>query len=141
MIILDTNVASALMRPETAEPIWVWLFMQDANALCTTSITVAEMFYGARILPAGTRRERMLDALSNYFDKELGGRILPFDEAAALEYALLMADRRRQGRPLPFFDAQIAAIARAHGAAVATRNVRDFADCGIDMVNPWETGR
>jgi predicted nucleic acid-binding protein len=139
MIILDTNVASALLRPETREPIWVWMLLQPANELCTTSITVAEMFYGARILPAGTRRDRMLAALAGYFDSDLAGRVLPFDEMAAHEYAVLIAQRRRQGRPLPLFDAQIAAIARAHGATVATRNVKDFADCGIDIVNPWQT--
>jgi predicted nucleic acid-binding protein len=137
MIILDTNVVSAMLRPATVEPIWVWLFAQDANELCTTSITVAEAFYGARLLPAGARRERMLEALGGYFSTELGGRVLPFDDVAAQEYAVLMSERRAQGRPLPFFDAQIAAIARVYDATVATRNLRDFVDCGIQVVNPW----
>src|SRR3546814_19239311 len=76
----------------------------------------------------------MLEALGGYFAEDFGGRVLPFDEAAAGEYAIVMAQRRRQGRPMAQMDAQIAAIARLHGATLATRNTKDFTDCGIDQI-------
>src|SRR3546814_18896682 len=87
------------------------------------------MYYGASILPEGARRTRMLEALGGYFAEDFGGRVLPFDEAAAGEYAIVMAQRRRQGRPMAQMDAQIAAIARLPGATLATRNQKDFPDC------------
>lgn len=138
MIILDTNVASALMRPEHNVAVQVWLMVQPEAQLHITSITMAEMLYGASILPAGMRRDRMLTALVGYCTEDFGGRVLPFDDMAAGEFAAIMAMRRQQGRPMAQMDGQIAAIARLHGATLATRNIRDFEGCGIDLVDPWQ---
>ena len=71
------------------------------------------------------------------FEEEFAGRVLAFGSDAAAAYAHIAADRRRAGRPISHFDAQIAAIALANGASVATRNVDDFADCGVEVLDPW----
>lgn len=137
MIVLDTNVISALLRLPVDTGVAAWLSAQSGRALHTTSITVAELYFGVGIMPTGARRQRLLSGISGYFD-EFEGRILSFDHGAALEYAALAAQRRRDGRPISVQDAQIAAIARAHRATLATRNTRDFAGCGIELVDPWQ---
>lgn len=96
----------------------------------------AEILYGLSLLPVGRRRTALVKAAQDVFDR-LSGRILSFDSAAAATFAEIASTRRRIGRPIGEADAQIAAIARVHKAAVATRDVRDFADCGIDVVSPW----
>lgn len=93
---------------------------------------------GLALLPAGKRRSLLEAATGRLFTEILEGHVLPFDRAAASAYAAISTERRRIGRPIATLDAQIAAIARAHGAAVATRNVGDFTDCGIDVVDPWQ---
>ncbi len=111
---------------------------QPATALFTTTITEAELFYGIALLPDGKRRRSLASVVSLVFAEDLAGRVLPFDSAAAREYAEIAATRRRAGRPISEADAQIAAIARSRGAAVATRNVEDFAGCGLVVVSPWQ---
>lgn len=112
--------------------------MQPAGATFTTTVCEAELKLGAAILPQGQRRSELENAIAAIFRQAFAGRVLPFDRAAADAYALIGAARRRAGRPIATLDAQIAAIARTHGAAVATRNVGDFTDCGIDVVDPWQ---
>ncbi len=114
---------------------------QLVSALFITAITEAELRYSAAILPAGRRRERLAAEaeIESTLREDFAGRILPFDSAAANAYATIMAGRRAAGRPISQADCQIAAIARARGAPVATRDVADFADCGIKVVNPWRT--
>ncbi|MFN4165505.1 MAG: type II toxin-antitoxin system VapC family toxin [Ferrovibrio sp.] len=138
MLILDTNVVSELMRPEPDMAVWVWMSRQVPASLHTTSITFAEILYGLTLLPESRRRQGLLVAVGRIFAEQFQGRILSFDENAAPDYAALMAERRRLGRPIALLDAQIAAIARRQKAMVATRNVKDFEDCGIGVVNPWE---
>lgn len=137
MIILDTDVLSALMSGRPDERVGRWLSGQPPTSIYTTTITEAEIRYGMAILPAGRRRRQLELALAAMIDEDLGGRVLPFDRVAAEAYAHIRSDRRRSGRPIAPFDAQIAAIARSRGATVATRNVKDFEGCGVDLANPW----
>jgi predicted nucleic acid-binding protein len=105
--------------------------------LFVTTITQAEILYGVEALPAGRRREALQLETKAIFDVDFAGRILSFDQDAALAYPMIVIGRRAKGRPISPFDAQIAAIVQSRGAKIATRNVRDFEDCGIEIVNPW----
>lgn len=137
MIVLDTNVLSELMRPEPAESVVAWVTSRPTTSQYTTSITHAEILHGILLLPAGRRRTHLLNAANAMFAEDFAGRVLGFGTDAALPYARIAAERRRAGRPISHFDAQIAAIARATGASVATRNVKDFEGCGVTVVDPW----
>ena len=140
MLIVDTNVISELMREEPDAPVKTWWDGQTLTELCTTSVVEAELLSGAYLLPAGRRRESLLWNIENFITAFFDGRVLPFDRASVLAYAQIMAHRRSIGRPMEGheLDCQIAAIARSSGASVATRNVRDFTDCGIEIINPWD---
>ena len=137
MLVLDTNVLSEMMRPEPEACVLEWMATRPADSLFTTTITEAELRYGMALLPTGRRREKLTNALASMLDQDFAQRILPFDRSAAKVYADIVSERRRAGRPITQFDAQIAAIARSRNAAVATRNDKDFATCGIDVINPW----
>lgn len=137
MIILDTNVLSELMRPKPAPPVVGWIGAQAASALYTTSITQAEILHGILLLEPGRRRSALEAAATSMFAEEFAGRILEFGADAAPAYARIASDRRRAGRPISHFDAQIAAIALSTGAAIATRNLSDFGGCGVRLVDPW----
>ena len=137
MILLDTNVLAELMRPSPNAHVLEWFASKSAASLFTTSITEAEIRFGLAILPLGRRRRDLQAAVDAMFAEDLATRVLPFDSAAAAAFAKIAASRRKAGRPIAQLDAQIAAIARAHHATLATRNMRDFAGCGIDRVNPW----
>jgi toxin FitB len=137
MIILDTNVLSALMRaaPETA--VVEWLDRQPAESIWITSITLFEAHLGVELLPRG-KRQRMLEAaLDQLVTEDLGNRVLEFDSHAALEAAGLGAARQKSGRPVDMRDTQIAGIALARKASIATRNVGHFEDVKVPIVNPW----
>jgi predicted nucleic acid-binding protein len=137
MIILDTNVVSELMKPAPADRVIRWVASQTAISLYTTSITYAEILHGILLLPAGKRRKNFEQAAEMMFDEDFAGRILAFGSDGAAFYAEVATERQRRGRPIAQFDAQIAAIARATGARLATRNVSDFDHCGVDVVDPW----
>lgn len=137
MIVLDTNVISELMRREPDAGVTAWIGEQPMASLFTTTLTQAEIFYGLALLPEGRRRDALLAAVRPVFEDDLAGRVLPFDTDAALAYPEIAAGRRKGGHPISQIDAQIAAIVRSRGAGLATRNVSDFADCGIAIVNPW----
>ena len=137
MIVLDTNVLSEALKPLPSPIVIDWLAAQEPSSVFTTAITQAEVLYGVETLPAGRRRMRLLAAVEKMFAEEFEGRILPFDEDAARAFAGIVAARDRAGRPISQFDAMIAAIARSHRAAVATRNTADFQNCGVDVINPW----
>lgn len=137
MIILDTNVLSELMRAAPAEAVMRWVAAQPAASLYTTSITQAEILHGVMLIPEGRRRHAFEAAAEAMFNDEFSDRILPFGSDAARSYARIAATRQRSGRPISHFDAQIAAIAHAAGAMVATRNVKDFDLCGIEILDPW----
>lgn len=140
-IVLDTNVISELIQPMGSGIIRKWLTSQNGASLYTTSITQSEILYGIQILPEGQRRQKLLDGALIVFEHELTERILAFDQKAAQLYSQIAATRKQIGRPISQFDAQIAAICRVHQATLATRNIRDFWDCGIELVNPWEAQR
>lgn len=137
MIVLDTNVLSELMRPAPNGRVRSWIAAQAPLSLYVTSVTQAEILYGVLLLPAGRRRTSISEAAAAMFQTEFADRVLPFATEAAIAYAQIAAERRRLGRPMSHFDAQIASIARVVGATVATRNVGDFDDCGVDILNPW----
>lgn len=137
MIVLDTNVVSELMKPVPAAAVARWIAEQPATTLYTTTVTQAEILHGILLLPAGKRRTALETAAEAMFDEDFGDRVLPFGNEAARAYAQIAAQRRRSGRPISQFDAQIAAIARSARATVATRNVGDYEDCGVRVVNPW----
>ena len=139
MIILDTNVLSELMRPAPTGRVVQWMAAQPAAGLYTTSITQAEILHGLMLLPRGRRRSALEGAATSMFAEEFRDRILGFGSDAAPPYAQIAADRRRAGRPISHFDAQIAAIARFTGAAIATRNVDDFRGCGVTVLDPWNS--
>lgn len=140
MIVLDTNVISELMRAVPDPRVLAWLVRQPMAGLFTTTLTQAEIFYGLRLLPEGRRREDLMTAARPIFEIEMAGRILSFDSDAALVYPEIAAHRRLAGQPIAQIDAQIAAITRSRGAQLATRNVRDFVGCGIDVIDPWLEG-
>ena len=137
MLILDTNVVSELMRPAPDERVAAWVEAQPLEILALTAITIAELLYGLDILPDGHRKADLQGRLDAVLRRGFTGRVLPFDQPAAQAYARLKGDRERSGRPLPGYDAMIAAIACVHGAGVATRNVADFQGCGLTVVDPW----
>jgi len=134
--ILDTNVVSELMRPSPEQRVLDWFGTLRAEDAYLTAITVAEILLGIELLPQGRRRD-LLRAGAERTLAVFRDHILAFDDKAAHEFSLLAATRRRQGKPMSEFDAQIAAIARADGATLATRDTGDFEDCGIKLVNPW----
>lgn len=137
MIVLDTNVVSEIFRPEPEARVLRWLEGLTGE-VAITAVTLAELLTGVRRLPDGRRRsvlaERIDVALEPYRET---GAILPFDAAAAEQYADVLVARERAGLPIHTADAQIAAICRAHGATCATRNVKDFAGTGVDVLDPW----
>ncbi len=139
MIVVDTNVASELMRPSPSAEVRSWVRGHDARELCTTAVTVAEIRYGIERLPSGSRKETVRAAAVEIFGM-FEEQILPFDAAAAEHYAQVVSHRDRLGLPIDGFDAQIAAICRARGAALATRNLADFQETGVDVINPWHSG-
>jgi toxin FitB len=137
MILLDTNVVSEMMRAQPAAEVVSWMAGQPASGLYVSSITQAEILRGLLLMPRGRRQRSLEKAAAGMFDEDFVDRVLPFDSAAAVAYAQITADRRRAGRPIAVFDAQIAGVARATGATLATRNTADFARCGIELINPW----
>lgn len=137
MIVLDTNVLSELVRPVPEPKVLAWVEAQSMDALFSTAISRAEMLYGVRILQDGRRRESLLREVEAIFSTDMAGRVLPYDEAAADAHAEIAAQRRVLGRPSSQSDLMIAGIVRSHGATLATRNTRDFQDCGIALVDPW----
>jgi toxin FitB len=100
-------------------------------------VTRGDLFYGVRLLPDGQRKVALLAAVRGMFETDLAGQVLNFDSDAADAYAEIAASRKAAGRPISQFDALIAAVARSRGASLATRNVRDFVDCGIEIIDPW----
>jgi len=137
MILLDTNVLSDLLRPCPAQKVLDWLSAQPRGSLFTSTIVRAEILYGIHLLPEGRRKAALLEAALAIFGEDLAGQVLSFDSDAADAYAEIGAARKLAGRPISQFDAMIAGIARSRGAILATRNVKDFDVCGIEVFDPW----
>lgn len=137
MILLDTNVLSALMQQQPDETVVRWLDNQPAESVWTTSVTVFEVCTGLEPLEPGRRRDRLERAFAQLLAEDLDGRVLSFDQPAAVAAADVAASARRAGRPIKVRDVQIACIAAARRATLATRNTRHFEHLGIDLINPW----
>ena len=139
MIVADTNVVSELMRAEPSPPVRAWVLAQRHHELRITAITVAEILYGIARLPNGRRKDTLRAAAVDIFSR-FAEDVLPFDAAAATIYPEIVDHRDRQGTPISGYDAQIAAICRANDASLATRNEKDFAGLGVELINPWSSG-
>jgi toxin FitB len=137
VIILDTNVISALMRREPDTAIVAWLDRQPADSVWIAAITLFETRLGLALLAKGRRRQTLEAAFGRLLTEDLENRVLDFDAAAAIEAASLAAERQKAGRPVDMRDTQIAGIALARRATLATGNVRHFADLRVPVVNPW----
>ena len=137
MIILDTNVLSALMQQQPDAQVVAWLDQQPAESVWLNSITLFEARYGLALLASGQRRSLLQERFEALLQDDLQNRVLPFDANAALQAAQLAADRKARGCPVDMRDTFIAGIARARRAALATRNVRHFDDLSVPVVNPW----
>ncbi|MGB0513789.1 MAG: type II toxin-antitoxin system VapC family toxin [Wenzhouxiangellaceae bacterium] len=138
MILIDTNVISEFMNASPTDSVRAWLNAQDPVTLYLPAIAIAEISFGLGVLPTGRRRTLLSERFERFIALVFQERILGFDAAATRVYGEIRAHRRAEGRPISNFDAQIAAIARTAGLAVATRNVRDFDDCGVQVLNPFE---
>ena len=137
MIVFDTNVISEFMKDNPNQMVLDWFDAQSTNDLFVTTVTEAEILTGIALLPDGRRKNNLLEFADNIFTSLFIGRVLVFDSNAANIYAEIFAQRYAAGRPISQADCQIAAIARSHGAAVATRNVADFEGIGVELINPW----
>ena len=139
MIILDTNVISELMKGKKCSVnVFNWTSEQLISNLFTTTITQGEILYGIAILPPGKRQNELKQAANLMFTEDFLDRILSFDKKAAVNFVKIASQRRKTGQPISQADAQIAAICYSHNAALATRNVDDFKNCNISLINPWE---
>ena len=136
MIILDTSVLSEVFRPHPDTRVTIWL-ESLADDVAITAITLAELLAGVRRLPNGRRRETLSTAVSTTVQTYRSTWVPAFDSSAAEHYATILAAREHAGLPISMADAQIAAICRAHGASCATRDTKDFAQTGIELINPW----
>ena len=136
-ILIDTNVLSELLRAAPDPAVVAWLGAQPGPSLFVASVTEAEMRLGARLLPAGKRRQALESAIAEMFAQDFDRRVRAFDTAAVPGYVDIVSKRRAAGRPISQFDAQIAAIALCHGDSLATRNTNDFEGCGVTLVDPW----
>ena len=137
MIILDTNVLSETLRSAPDPRVIEWLRAQRRAALFTTTITRAEILYGLGLLADGSRKQALSAAIQAIFEEDFDGRLLSFDSDAADLYATIAISRKGAGKQISQFDAMIAAVTRSAGATLATRNVKDFVDCGIAVIDPW----
>jgi len=137
MILLDTNVVSEAIKPESHRAVRAWLDAQLAETLFLPSITIAELLFGIGALPDG-RRKSMLAARIDGLLEAFAGRILPFDASAARCYADLAVKARAAGKGFPTPDGYIAAIAAVHGFAVASRDTSAFKAAGLTVIDPWE---
>ena len=138
MIVLDTNVLSETLKPFNAAVV-AWMAAQPRSTLFTTTVVEAEILYGVAVLADGARKTQLQAALKAIFTEDLSGQVIPFDRDCAEAYAAIATNRKNLGQPISQFDAMIAAATASRGATLATRNLRDFADCGIRLINPWET--
>jgi predicted nucleic acid-binding protein len=138
MIVVDTNVVSEVMRPQPSPRVLGWLNQQDSTQLFISTITLAEIGYGLRVLPDGLRRRQLQTRFEQFVAQAFEERVLAFTTPAAQAYAEIMGYRKETGHTMSMPDGQIAGIALAHGFAVATRNIKDFKDCGLELINPFD---
>lgn len=138
MILLDTAVIAEIVRPAPAAAVLEWLGAQPPSDLATTAISIAQIRYALARLGLGRRRADLESRFDNFISRGFPGRVFEFDAPAAAVYGDIVVTRERVGRPLAGFDGLTAAIARSRALSIATRNTRDFEDCGIEVFSPWE---
>jgi len=137
MIVVDTNVISEVVKPSPAANVVSWLNEQQSVDLYITTVTIGEISFGIEALPVGKRRTSLANAIGRFIEQAFGHRILVPDQESAWYYGAIMAERRRSGRPMTAPDGQIAAIARRYKYQLATRNIKDFEETGLELVNPF----
>jgi predicted nucleic acid-binding protein len=137
MILIDTNVLSAMMRVAGEPAVERWFDAQPPESIWTRTITIFEIRFGLALLAPGRRRDRLFDAFDRAIDDILGGPVLAFDRTAAETAATIAARQRQIGRPVEIRDVEFAGIAAARKATLATRNTRHFESLGIILVDPW----
>ncbi|NHQ60151.1 type II toxin-antitoxin system VapC family toxin [Chlorobium sp. BLA1] len=138
MIILDTNVLSALMQQQPDPQVIAWLDKQSSQSICLNSITLFEVRFGLHLLTSGNRKTLLQKRFEELLQDDFKNRVLLFDAKSANQAAQLAADRKISGRPVDMRDTFIAGIALAHNAIIATRNIRHFSDLSVTVVNPWD---
>jgi hypothetical protein len=138
VIILDTNALSALMRERPDLAVVSWLDEQPAESIWTTAVTVLEVRMGLELLRLSRRRTQLEAAFHQLIQEDLDGRVLTFDTAAADAAAIALAAARRRGQSTEIRDGQIAGIALARRATLATGNIRHFEPLGVTVVDPWD---
>ncbi len=138
MVIIDADVVSEMMRTEPNPQVVAWLSRQPVTKVHLTALSVAEILYGLKRMPEGKRRQDLEGRFQHVLETGFRGRVLAFDENAAVAYGAIMADRQAEGRPMSVVDGQIAAIAMTKGASLTTRTVKDFAGCGLELQNPFD---
>ena len=138
MIVLDTNVISALMRKEPEKPVVKWLDAQPAASVWITAITVMEIRFGLHFMPKGRRQDALLGSFELMLKNMIEGRIASFDAEAGIHAAELLAQRKRVGLPADVRDTMIAGIVLANRATLATRNIQHFKDLPLTVINPWD---
>jgi hypothetical protein len=137
MILIDTNVVSEIMKAAPSQTVVNWLNNQKSSSLYVSTITIGEIEYGLRLLPAGKRRFQLKERFERFVSLAFAHRILAYDEAAARTYGEVMGHCKEIGRPMSIPDGQIGAIARSKGYTIATRNTSDFEDCGVELIDPF----
>lgn len=138
MILLDTNVVSEVMRERPDPTVRAWLRALPRRELWTASIVIAELLSGIDLMPAGRKQQTLREAVEAMIAEDFRGQVLKFDVSAARHYAQILASRKHMGRPMREMDALIAATAKSNDATLATRNLRDFENCGLQLMNPWQ---
>ncbi|RFF27815.1 MULTISPECIES: type II toxin-antitoxin system VapC family toxin [unclassified Wenzhouxiangella] len=138
MILLDTNVLSELMKARPQAGVIAWLNEMETTQLWLSTITIAELEYGLQVMPGGERKTMLKHRFDGFVDSAFSGRVLGFGFRPAVIYGEIMSHRRSEGRPMSVPDGQIASIALSRGLKLATRNTRDFQDCGLDLINPFK---
>jgi len=137
MILIDTNIISEMMKSVPSPQIIDWIDSQDSDQLYVAATTIAEIAYGLGVLPDGKRRNSLEREFDQTIKEGFKGRVLSFDETAARMYGIIMSKRKELGLPMSILDGQIAAIANVHHCTLATRNVKDFQECDLELVNPF----
>lgn len=138
MIILDTNVISETLRPNPHYNVLTWLNEKDNDDLYLSAVVLAELFSGVVCMPDGKRKREFRFKLAEAVQIRFDEQTLPFDTLCAMQYAELMGKNQRQGRLMSMADTQLAATCLHYGAALATRNTKDFIHCGIELIDPWQ---
>lgn len=138
MILIDTNIISEIMGHSPAPNVLNWVNNQNSLSLFISTITLAEINYGLRIMPVGQRKNKLSDRFAYFIAQAFEQRVLSFDEDAAFDYAEIMGHKKEMGKPMSVPDGQIAAIARSNDLKIATRNIHDFEECGLTIINPFD---